>query len=224
MVDCLIFSKDRAAQLDLLLRSIETYAPKLYGSLTVLWDASAPEYERGYRRLIADKRRVGVSFWREYDFEKQVRHWLSAGSLGDLVSFLVDDDVFYRDTSSTHVVGSYSFRGGDYRYPFSLDGVVYRRRWIVDLLSGLAFTNPTRLEAVGHEHRERLPLDALIQGTPALTGLPWNRVSVSSGMPSLGFHEYDLNERFLAGQRLALPEFAKEQPPHTLDVAPVYVQ
>lgn len=221
MVDCLVFSKDRAAQLDLLLRSIDRYVRLTngfrYASLVVLWDASASEYEKAYRRCIAERR---ATFWREYDFEKQVRHWLD--QCFDLVSFLVDDDVFYREPEIGYL--PWSMRGGDYDYPFSLDGVVYGSTEIKNLLEGLRFSNPTELEATGHEHRDRLPFSELIHGKPCLTSLPWNRVSKSSGMPSLGFHEYDLNERFLAGERLALPEFAGPQPPHTTDVAPVYVQ
>lgn len=225
MVDCLIFSKDRAAQLDLLLRSIDRYASKLYSSLTVLWEASAPEYERGYRKLIADKQRVEASFWREYDFEKQVRWWLNhwTPTTGEpLISFLVDDDVFYRDCTYVPGAASVSFRGGDYTYPFSLDGVIYRAHWIRDLLAGLTFRNPTELEAVGHDHRDRLPFTRLIEGPTCLTGLPWNRVSTSSGMPHRGPHEFDLNERYLAGERLAVPTFDLPQPPHTVNLQPVY--
>lgn len=198
-VDCLIFSKDRACQLDLLLRSVDRHAAGMYSSLTVLWTSSTREFGRGYALAFAEH--AGVKFVLETDFEQQVRKWLSLTD--GPVSFLVDDDVFYRAAD----LGSlpWSLRGGDYDYPFSLDGNVYALVDVIVLLHGLAFCNPTELEAAGHEHRNRLPFQAVNHGEPCLVGVPLNRVSEQSGMPHMGVHEYDLNERYLAGDRLRIP-------------------
>lgn len=213
MVDALIFSKDRACQLDLLLRSIDRHAPNLYSSLTVLWTASQREYGKGYAVCFSEH--AGVKFIAESDFEGQVRHWLRI--VGPKVSFLVDDDVFYRDCvpgPTSSLWAAWSPRGGDYDYPFSLDGVIYETVDVIVLLHGLRFRNPTELEAQGHEHRSRLPFARLNHGEPCLVGVPANRVSVSSGMPHMGVHEYDLNERYLAGKRLALPAVEGSLPAH----------
>jgi hypothetical protein len=223
-VDCLIFSKDRAAQLDLLLRSIERYARGFYSRIVVLWTASSVDYRWAYLNHLKMDPTFSL-FVRLFEqagpdslFELNVRNWLGT-SRSDAVSFLVDDDVFYREPGRVERL-PWSPRGGDYDYPFSLDGVVYWRSDVEQLLDGLAFRDPTELEAIGHEHRDRLPFDRLHAGTPCLTGLPWNRVSTRSGMPQLGYHEFDLNERFLAGDRLALPVFDGPAGPHTLDVEP----
>ena len=217
IVDALIFSKDRPAQLDLLLRSIDRYALGLYASLTVLAASSAPEYRDGYRRVFAD--RPGVQVWPETRFESQVKLWVL--SKARPVSFLCDDDVFYRSAFNPGVLQPgrlpLSFRGGDYDYPFSLDGVVYESRDLRPLLEGLHFTGPTSLEHAGHLARERLPFATLNESPACLTGWPLNRVSAESSMPSLGVHEYDLNERFLEGRRLAIPAVPASSgplPPH----------
>lgn len=207
--DLLIFSKDRPAQLDLLLRSINRHAPWLYASRVVLWRDSAPEYRRGYRRCIAES--SGFTFWREHAFEANVRWWLSQA--GESCSFLVDDDVFYQPANRIREL-PWSLRGGDYDYPFSLDGNVYLTADIVHLLDGVRFTDPTELEARGYEHRERLPFTTVGHGIPCLVGIPANRVSTSSRMPHMGVHEYELNERYLQGARLHLPIVKLPLPAH----------
>lgn len=215
-IDCLIFSKNRGAQLDLLLRSVDLHAAGLYRSLTVLWTVSDPAYVKGYRRCreLHDLT-VGLGWWQQLeaadDFEPSVRVWLDA--VGVTVSFLVDDDVFYRDAAEPDEL-PWSYRGGDYGYPFSLDGNVYAKADVVKLLDGLRFTDPTELEHQGHLHRDRLPFEVVNFGEPCLVGIPANRVSASSGMPHMGIHEYDLNERFLAGERLQLPVVDEDLPAH----------
>jgi hypothetical protein len=200
-IDCLIFSKDRPAQLDLLLRSIDRHAPRLYRSLTVLWTISSKEYLPGYGTCANEH--LKARFVCELEFEGSVRDWLDLA--GEVVSFLVDDDVFYRDSIEPLEL-PWSYRGGDYDYPFSLDGNVYAKADVLTLLQELRFTDPTQLEALAHEKRARLPFTTVAHGEPCLVGIPANRVSDSSRMPSMDQHQYDLNERYLNGERLLLPE------------------
>jgi hypothetical protein len=203
MIDVLIFSRDRPAQLELLLRSIREHAPNLYSTVSVLMRRPSRKmfwigytsFEWGDTRLIP-----------ENYFEGQVREWLDQA--GPLVSFLVDDDVFYRDAPKPTPIAC-SYRGGDYDYPFSLDGNVYQRDHIVTLLEGLPFRNPTELEWFGHEHRSRLPFRLVNPRLPpCLVGLPYNRVAEVGGMPSMGIDPAEMNRRFLAGERLQIPTVA----------------
>lgn len=208
MIDCLVFSKDRAAQLDLLLRSIQRHAPRLYSSLAVLYTGSSADYLRGYQVCFVEH--PEAKFVLEHHFETQVRGWLDIA--GPVVSFLVDDDVFYRDAPDLKgnlpagfvFDGAMSLRGGDYDYPFSVDGNIYRRKDVNWILKGLRFRNPTELEAHAHNVRHRLPFSnvSLYDHPPCLVGVPANRVSVSSGMPHMGVDPRMLNERYLAGDRL----------------------
>jgi len=213
VIDCLIFSKDRACQLDLLLRSINQHAPLLYRSVTVLATYTDETYRRGYGRCM-EEHGDEISFLREIDFEWDVRRWLNR-SWG-LVSFLVDDDVFYRAAPPPAAIKApFSLRGGDYDYPFSVDGNVYRRRDVVSLLEGLSFRNPTELEAFAHNVRRRLPFTTVKPcRPPCLVGVPANRVSDSSGMPHMGVAVSDLNRFYLEGGRLELPEIKDDLAAH----------
>lgn len=203
----LIFSKDRAAQLDLLLRSIESHAPSLYSTITVLWKASDAEYGEAYETCFQEHRHF-VRGMQQTIFAYDVRKWISPA--GPLVSFLVDDDVFYRDcpivdTAAYHRrhATPWSLRGGDYDYPFSVDGNIYRTHHVEDHLSLIHFNDPTELEAFAHEAREWLPFSIVRPVLPpCLVGVPANRVSLNSGMPHMGVDPRMLNDAFLRGERL----------------------
>lgn len=218
MIDALVFSKDRPAQLDLLLRSIRKHASAVYDTVVVLWTVSDERYATGYHLLAGEHEETHLL--PELDFEHDVRQWLRAA--GPVVSFLCDDDVFYRDAPLPAVI-PWSYRGGDYDYPFSVDGNVYQRLDVIRLLDGLPFRNPSELEAMAHERRKRLPFDQVEPCLPpCLVGVPMNRVSVSSGMPHSGFDTAELNRRYLAGERLAIPTTTVNLGAH-VELAPVYV-
>ena len=88
---------------------------------------------------------------------------------------------------------------------------MYRRGDVLRLLQGVAFKDPTELEAFGHELRHRLPFRSIPapNRSPSLVGIPHNVVSPSSGMRSMNPDgdraRRQLNTRFLAGDRLELP-------------------
>jgi hypothetical protein len=207
LVDALIFSKDRACQLDLLLRSIDRYAPGLYSSLTVLWAWSATPFAEAYQTVM--KEHQGVVFQTERDFRDDVDTWLGLRDRWTRpVSFLVDDDVFYRDCDlSSYPVLPVSLRGGDYDYPFSVDGNIYRRDQLIELLRDTPYVDPSTLEMAGDmnaRERWRFATNHPVE-PPCLVGVPWNRVSSHSGMPHANIDTRFLNELYLEGQRLAIP-------------------
>lgn len=204
-VDALVFSKNRPAQLDLLLRSIRFYAADLYGTVHVLWRGDGVRMRTGYQRLFGVY--DDVVWIRESIFNLQTRMWL--GLCGSYVSFLCDDDVFYRP-GPTEVDAEclpLSLRGGDYDYPFSLDGNIYAHRDVSRLFDHLPrFDNPNELEWFAHDIRQVLPFTELNPyEPPCLVGVPLNKVSDLGSAPHMGMDVTEMNERFLAGERLRVP-------------------
>lgn len=231
----LLFSKDRAAQLDLLLRSLERNAEP--EETTVIWRASTPEFEEGYALLFGGSARVEHQ-WMEQFFEDDVREALSMSD--ETVTFLCDDDVMYR-YARTPVFGDhvlcFSFRlganttlcyptgepqawpgvswewrqqTGDFGYPGSLDGHVYRTDDIRFMLSYQHFANPTQLEdvltAACHDLAEERPLMVSYPHS-SVVSVPVNRTSDQSTVRYGQKHPVtagELNTRFLTGERLDL--------------------
>ena len=100
MITATIFSRDRAAQLDLLLRSIEWNAPDLFNGINVIWKASNLRMERAYQ--LAAKEHPDPCFFKErLDFKKQVQGVLSWSR--EYACFLCDDDIIYRPVTKDMV-------------------------------------------------------------------------------------------------------------------------
>lgn len=177
MIAALVFSRNRAMQLDALLRSIRVCAPTLYGSVSVLYRADSADHDLAYLDCFRAHRDV-VAVEQSSRFEIDVRDWLEERTQG--VAFHCDDDVFYRRPTFKTLgagvagyslrLGSNTFRchpqGGrefeppkvlyrwpayelDAGYPFSLNGHVYRAETVRALIEGLTFDGPNDLEAQG---------------------------------------------------------------------------
>jgi hypothetical protein len=89
-VDVLIFSKNRPAQLDLLLRSISENSSGT-NAISVLYTSTSSDLHEGYARVI--DLHPTVQFYQERAFMTDVKEWL-AGSKQRSVMMLVDDIVF----------------------------------------------------------------------------------------------------------------------------------
>jgi hypothetical protein len=205
MLNTIIFSKDRACQLEALLRSWKENVRGVgnTGRTYVLWKASTPEFELGYQKLISlypcSKQ---FNFIKEESFSEQVCELLETCNRStDLVMFLVDDIIFkepwwldqeletllledkelfclslrlsqhinycYPTSSSVKIPEDYTLIGnehlygslakvswkqadGDWGYPMSLDGHVFRAGFIIPIVFKLRkyFNNPNSLESV----------------------------------------------------------------------------
>lgn len=95
MIQTIIFSKNRAAQLDLLLRSLEARAPNIFYPIEVIYTVSAPEYRRAYKVLDEEHPNVFIAPECEKDFQGDVEACLSSKS-SNYVSFFCDDDIMVR--------------------------------------------------------------------------------------------------------------------------------
>jgi hypothetical protein len=215
LISTLIFSKDRAAQLDLLLGSIERYAPHL--DYRVLVAASNEDFDQAYSLL---NREYPLSD--EFHFESDVRGWIERAD--ETICFLVDDDVFFRKAPSgiTPMATPFCYRlnghgcwnwrnadpATDRGYPLNLDGTVYMKETLAEALDDFHFADPTQLEAgLADRARTMFAPEWLHASEQSLVGIPANRVSASSNNTIMGGDEHSaqaLNERFLNGQRLDL--------------------
>ena len=105
MLDIVIFSKDRAAQLDLCLQSIYQNASKLNGGdccINIVYTASTPEFQTGYDKLKEEYRSYHMGhhqtfFFGESHFGGFVEAYNAAmSSKNEYVLFFTDDDIVYR--------------------------------------------------------------------------------------------------------------------------------
>ena len=176
-IHCLVFSKDRAMQLDAFLRSQDEHAP--YESVTVLCSFTENlDVADSYSILRSEYHTVtmlheGPS---ASPHESLVRWWLQHH---ERVVFHTDDDVFFRkadllptelgewQTISYRLGGNTRYchpldrpqalppsahwkwreADGDFGYPLCLNATVYRSADLLPLLQGWHFQNPTELEA-----------------------------------------------------------------------------
>lgn len=121
MINYLIYSKDRASQLDLLLRSIDKYATNI--NTIILYKTSNNDFQLGYNKLIAqcDKYHSAPTIIPESDFRRDTIE-LVKNHPCELFGLLTDDSIFYRDLRYTsnelfqlmlvNNCHSFSFRNG----------------------------------------------------------------------------------------------------------------
>lgn len=93
-IRAIVFSKDRASQLHLLLESMEKNAVGLFDDISVLYKASTDEFDKGYARIRYGKE--GFRLLRETNFAPNLLSELFLETGIDNICFLTDDDIFYR--------------------------------------------------------------------------------------------------------------------------------
>lgn len=91
-----VFSKNRPAQLDLLLRSLTVNAPDLFSRIEVLWHCNPGAMEEGYERCIGlHYRNKKITFTAQTIFRMEVE-MLMDETKEEFVAFGMDDCVFHR--------------------------------------------------------------------------------------------------------------------------------
>lgn len=225
----LVFSRDRAAQLDLLLRSLDRHAEP--ERTVTIWYASTPAFRDGYKALA-----VAPFTEEKGDFDHHLRSALT-NCHDDTVTFFCDDDIMFGSSRYPpswlleEDVLTVSLRLGkqnaqmplpegfpiwewqglprhDFGFPASVDGHTFRVSDVLKMIGEEEIPNPTMLETVMALRVESLgrPLMACYENQ-CLVGVPVNRVSPSSGVEHGRIWPQTtagMNERFLAGQRIDL--------------------
>jgi hypothetical protein len=227
----LIFSKDRAAQLDLLLRSLERHAP--HEATRVIWLATTGDFAAGYETLPLNRSMTNL-----FDLELRRALWECPD---ETVTFFCDDDVVFDtiphyDLDQWFGTWSYqvlcvSLRLGkqnktmpwpgevwswpelprtDYGFPASIDGHTFRVKDVFRMIEGRKIPNPSELESVMMARCELFAHERPLMGSfewQSLVGIPVNRVSEQSRVPFGTKYPQttrSLNKRFLAGHRIDL--------------------
>ncbi len=96
-----IFSKDRACQLDLLLRTIKKHFRIAPGDVDIIYHTSSQEYEKGYEKL-KEREILSATWQRQESFRNDVvRSVKECEKRTPLAMLLVDDIVFFRPLDET---------------------------------------------------------------------------------------------------------------------------
>ena len=100
MISSVVFSKDRACQLNLLLESINKNGSNLF-NVTVIDRASSPSFEDGYNILI--KNHTDIHWVKQESPPSDFRNIAldTIKNSGEFICFFVDDNIIYRDIGST---------------------------------------------------------------------------------------------------------------------------
>lgn len=98
---------------------------------------------------------------------------------------------------------------GSFSYPLALNGHVFRGAEIGPLIEAVEFSDPNELEAELHTRRDDAPPRMASFPTSRVLSVPANVVTRSFRNRHGGLHTAeDLNERFLAGERIAAESMA----------------
>jgi hypothetical protein len=252
MLNIIIFSKDRAMQLDLLLGSIKENTTFNTQNITVIYMSSTQDFEDGYNKLISG---YDCNFVKETSFKQDVLNSLK----NEYTMFLVDDDIFYRNIDLSideinnifvasnctcfstrlgfntnfcytlqqeNIVHEYfhldHFYGidiyndiiywyisnatNDYAYPFSLDGHIFKTKYIKSIIEKLDFYNPNTLEAkLSMESYSNMIISSFKKS--CLVNTPVNRVQNTYENISGTLYDYNqtyLNELYLDSVKINL--------------------
>ena len=103
MIHAIVFSKNRASQLRLLLESIEKYARGIF-DITVLYTISNEDHEKGYEKLMKE---FQVEYIKETNLKEQLLEQLKKPY--EHTAYFCDDDVFY-DYITTDFLKAFSIQ------------------------------------------------------------------------------------------------------------------
>lgn len=247
MFNITIFSKDRAAQLELLLRSIKEFWQG-YDQFTfnILYTASTEKLQEGYNLCMTIHKEF--NYIRETDFKANLLSVFDENK--KYTMFFVDDNVFKTDFTMdcdtfkefetndsiltlslrmapymtycythkksyplpTFIDGNknnWTTSQGEWNYPFSVDGNIFRTKDIAYLIKGLSYRKPNTFEGAlttgATRHRSKYLMmcfpDSIVMNIPA------NKVQTENENHAGLAHDYSadsLNELFLNGKRISL--------------------
>ncbi|MHC4839609.1 MAG: hypothetical protein ACYTDT_01430 [Planctomycetota bacterium] len=253
-----IFSKDRAAQLDGLLRSIREKVARWETafSWTVIYAASTADFRQGYETVQSEHGSSAINFVaesdREHSFKEIVIEAMSqqyAANRSEWYMFLVDDMIFKTNwgfdsakpldrlqTDTTVIAaslrlcprydycyaenravkppfkarfGRWNWRkaSGDWGYPMSVDGNIFRYEDIIPIVKKIDFRHPNSFESELAKNAIKARPKMTCYKEAVVVNLPINKVQSeyeNRAGEDHGISAEDLNKLFLAGKRVDL--------------------
>lgn len=256
----IIFSKNRACQLQLLIESIKNNANLLFDKINVLYTFDY-EFNNSYNLLI--DRYPDINFIKETSFKNDLLVLIDLNY--DFTTFLVDDAIVYNHISDTYkneilslVNGDgvicfslrlglnctyshpanmhyqindyksyntdiilFNFRQqiGDFGYPLSTDGHIFKTRNIRSLIKATQFSNPNTLEANLQSTLNIIDPIMFSFKESKVVSVPVNLVNTTFNNKNgllFGVSALELNNRFINGEIIDLYslDFSNINGPH----------
>ena len=149
MINGIVFSKDRACQLNLLLSSLEKNAKNIFET-KVIYTSSNLEFEKGYEKLINQypevKRIKETSKLKE---DKDAFCFSTRLGLNTNKCYTMKCDNVIRPSFEDEKFISWDWKIHymDFGYPLSVDGHIFRTKEILKLTKKVSFENPNTYEA-----------------------------------------------------------------------------
>ena len=105
MLSIIIFSKDRALQLDSLLRSIKDNFKISFESIYILFNTSDNIFANGYKILMGRNYFNNIHWIKEKYFRDDIIEIINGLSDDSKVMFIVDDDIVFRPFKEKYLLG-----------------------------------------------------------------------------------------------------------------------
>lgn len=240
-MNIIIFSKDRACQLDLLLKSIKDLWENWHEfKINIIWTYSNDNFKAGYKKVIQEHSDIS--------FIKQAENFKDSlidttDTQKEYIMFLVDDIVFKEtfklrddlekltpedvlsislrlcprishcyplniptpppDLSSGNK-WEWKNRLGDWGYPMSVDGNIYRTSDLIEVIKNGTYTNPNTFEDALRTKIPKRPF-MVCYDESKIINIPINLVGQYPNRHGK-ISAQQLNEKYLTGDHLSLDD------------------
>ena len=252
MISTIIFSKDRACQLDFLLTSLHQNDAGIF-DIHVLYEYSDDRFKDSYQKLI--QKYPLLSWIKETNFEKDTHSLVEDAK--ELICFFVDDNILYRKIDIDYNAIRDFFREEDifclslrlgmntiiqneyinsgcilpekatlikdtylvwnwknlppytnFAYPFSVDGHVFRKELVAEVVSNYNFHTPNALEGRALPYAANYSENMASLKESVLVNTPLNLVGSSENKSGQKFGATlkELNDLYLEGSSPSLKD------------------
>lgn len=244
-LNVILFSKDRAMQLELFIRSFNKYVKNFDKYIIkVLYTYSNEEFRKGYDKLI-NMNYLNVKYFKETNFKNDLINLFNSNEKYSV--FFVDDIVFknpidFNDEQMElfennkdilcrslrlqpnltycypmgiimknpnfleNNIFDWKNQDGDYGYPMSVDGHIFRTNEILSYVINLNYTNPNSFE--GNMSIRPLNLSKMIcYDKSIIVNNPCNKVQNNNPNLHGNISINELNNKFLEGYIICMENF-----------------